>query len=333
MTAPLRIGVIGIDHRHIFTMTQHMLAAGGELVGWVTDGTPETLAGWLKRFPDAPRLGDPRDLIDDASVDIILTAAIPADRASIARQAMHAGKDVLSDKPGCLDLDQLAALERTMTETGRIWSVDFSERFEVPSVTRASDLVAAGAIGDVVHTLGIGPHRLNAPTRPDWFWDATRGGGILADIGSHQIDQFLHFTGSHDARVTHASAHCRTRPGFQDVGEMILQSDRATGYIKVDWFTPDAMPTWGDGRLFLTGTEGQIEIRKYADVGGATGGDHVFLTNHETSERMDASADDLPFFRRLTCDIRNRGEMAHMRAHPVTVTRLALQAQAMADTC
>ena len=331
MTDGLRMGVVGIDHRHIYTMTAQMEAAGCTLVGWATEGSPGTLPGFVDRFPAAPRVADADVLLDDPSIDLILTAAVPADRAGIACRAMRAGKDVLSDKPGCLTLSDLAALRSAVEETGRRWAVDFSERLEVPAVTRAMEFIAAGAIGEVVHTLGIGPHRLNRATRPDWFFDPARNGGILIDIASHQIDQFLVLTGSSRAEIVHASVACLREPGFQDLGEIALTAGRARGYIKVDWFTPDGLPTWGDGRLFVTGTEGTIELRKYVDVGGAPGTDHLFLTTGGRCERIDASGAGLPFFAAFAQDIRARTAAAMPVEHPFTVMALAIEAQAMAE--
>ncbi len=326
-----RMGIIGIDHRHIYTMAGHMIDAGAELAGWWTDGMPRTLDGFLKRFPDAPRVSDAETLLDDATIDLILIASIPSDRAELAVHAMERGKDVMSDKPGCLTLHELDALKTTVATTGRIWTVDFSERFEVPAVTRASDLVADGAIGQVIQTLGIGPHRLNAPTRPDWFFDRSRNGGILTDIGSHQIDQFLHFTGAADAEITLASAQCSVTEGFQDFGQIALKSGQAQGYVRVDWFTPDALPAWGDGRLFLLGTAGTIELRKYVDVAGHPGTDHLFLTTGDRCERIDASGAGLPYFPRLINDIRDRTETAVSQAHTFKVMELAIRAQALAE--
>lgn len=334
MVKPLKMAVIGIDHRHIYTQIAHMQAAGCELAGWCSDGSPGTLAGFLRRFPDAPRVTAPEILLEDRTLDLILTAAIPAERAGIAIAAMGHGKDVLTDKPGCLTLDQLDAIRREVRETGRIWSVDFSERFEVPAVTLASELVAQGAIGQVIQVLGLGPHRLNAATRPDWFWDPALNGGLLTDIGSHQIDQFLHFTGTSDAEITLASTANIANPqapGFRDFGQIALQSGAAHGYIRLDWFTADALPTWGDGRLFLLGTQGTIELRKYVDVGGAPGTDQLFLTNGTRCERIDASASTLPFFTRLTDDIRNRTETAMPQTHAFRVMELAIRAQEVAD--
>ena len=334
MADPIRMGVIGIDHRHIYTMVSHMRDAGAELIGWCTEGEPNTIEGFLKRFPGAPRVADPAILLNDPTIDVILTAAIPCDRADIALRAMEAGKDVMTDKPGCLTLDGLEAIRAKVAETGRIWSVDFSERFEVPSVTAAADLVADGAIGRVIQVLGLGPHRLNRDTRPDWFFDPARNGGILADIGSHQIDQFLFFSGASDARITMASTANRGNPLdplFRDFGQMALSTGDVDGYVRLDWFTPDGLPTWGDGRLFLLGTEGTIELRKYVDAGRSERTDTLILTNGTRCETIDASDAGLPYFTRLVADLRDRTETAMPQAHAFKVMELAITAQAMAD--
>ena len=324
---------LGLDHRHIYGMTENMRAQGARCLGFWTDGAPQPLDGYLKRFPDVPRFDTLADALA-AGADLALVSAIPADRANLAIRAMQTGHDVMTDKPGCTDMDQLAAIKACVAETGRIWSINFSERFEVPSVTLADQLVQDGAIGRVVHTTGLGPHRLNRPTRPDWFFDRARYGGILTDIASHQIDQFLHFTQSTSARVTmaHVANHTNpSDPGLQDFGEVSLRSDTASGYIRVDWYTPDALPNWGDGRLTLLGTDGYIELRKYVDVGGRAGTDHLVLVNGTRCESIDARAAGLPYFERLAHDIAHRTETAMTQEHCFTVMELALQAQAMAE--
>lgn len=334
MSKPIRIGIVGIDHRHIYGMAAEMRNVGGALVCWWTDGTPATLPGFVERFPDLPRAATAREVIERDDIDLILLSGIPADRADQAIAAMRAGKDVMSDKPGCTDLVQLATIKACVAETGRIWSIDFSERFEVPAVTRAAELVAEGAIGKVIQTIGVGPHRLNLNTRPDWFYQRDRFGGILTDIASHQIDQFLFFTGSSDAKITLASTGNYGNPDtpeLQDFGQIALESDQGLGYIRVDWFTPDALPNWGDGRLMLLGTQGTIELRKYCDVGGADGTDHLFLVNATRAERMDCKGAGLPYFARLAADIRDRTETAMPQAHAFKVMELAITAQRMAE--
>lgn len=334
MSDAIRIAAIGIDHRHIYGQIENMLAVGAELAGWWTEGEPETLDGFVKRFPAAPRVSDRKALLEDPAIDLVLIAAIPVDRAALAIEAMRHGKDVMVDKPGCTSLDQLADLKQTVADTGRIWSVDFSERFEVASVTKAAELVQQGAIGKVVQTVGLGPHRLNRATRPGWFFEREKYGGILCDIASHQIDQFLYFTNSDDAEITLASAANYANPddpGLQDFGEIALLSANGHGYIRVDWYTPDALPTWGDGRLTILGTEGYIELRKYVDVAGDDGIDHLYLVNGTRCEKIDCSDAGYPYFRNLADDIRQRTESAMPQAHAFKVTELGIKAQMLAD--
>lgn len=329
-----RFAVLGIDHRHAFGMTENLMAAGAVCAGWWTSGTPETLQGFTKRFPDLLRVDDHRRLLDDPSIDLVVISAIPRDRAALAIAAMRSGKDVMVDKPGCTTMAQLQEIRQVQAETGRIWSVDFSERFEVPAATLADQLVRDGAIGRVVQTVGLGPHRLNRDTRPAWFFERAAYGGILTDIASHQIDQFLHFTGSTEADITHAAVENYAHPddpGLQDFGEIALRSDQGRGYIRVDWFTPDALPTWGDGRLTILGTDGYLELRKYVDVGGRAGTDSVVLVNGTRSEVLDARDAGLPYFSRLLNDIAERGETAMTQAHCFKVMELALIAQAHAE--
>ncbi len=334
MTRTLKIAALGIEHFHIFGMAGNMIEAGAEFVGWWNDGDAKPTEKFLKLFPDVPRRMDRDEILNDPEIDLILVADIPARRAALAVEAMEAGKDVMADKPGCTTLEQLDALRETQARTGRVWSVDFSERFEVPCVTRASELVAEGVIGRVVQTAGFGPHRLNKPTRPDWFFDRQAYGGVLTDIASHQIDQFLFFTGSTDAEIATSCARNYANPdtpGLQDFGEIVLRNERAHGYIRVDWYTPDALPNWGDGRLTILGTEGYIELRKYVDIANPAGTDHLFLVTGDRYEKIDCSDAGLPYFGRLKHDVLNRTETAMPQSHCFKVMELGIKAQMLAE--
>ncbi|MES2957153.1 MAG: Gfo/Idh/MocA family oxidoreductase [Pseudomonadota bacterium] len=333
-TRPLGVGVIGCDHRHIFGMLQGMLEVGAVGRGWWTDGEPPTLDGFRKRFPMLPQAADPHALLADPAIDLVLIATVPDERAQWAVEAMAAGKDVMVDKPGCTTLADLARVREAVARTGRIWSVNYSEHFEVPAVTKALALVAAGAIGRVVHTTGLGPHRHNPQTRAPWFYDPARSGGLLCDIGSHQIDQFMLFTGSTEVDIVAASTGNRANPehpAFEDFGQMLLRGNAGDGYVRLDWYTADALPTWGDGRLFVLGTEGSIELRKYVDVAGRPGTDHLFLVNGQRCEHIDASDAGMPYFARLADDVRQRTATAMDQQHSFHVMDLAIRAQAMAQ--
>ena len=326
----MRFAAIGLDHRHIYHMVGGLLEAGADCAGFdPATSDPRVLAGFRERFP---QLAEARadELLDDPTIELVVCAGIPSERGPLAIRAMRSGKDVMVDKPGVTSFEQLAAVEHAVAETGRIFSVCFSERFIVPSTIVAGKLIADGAIGRIVQTLGLGPHRLNRAIRPGWFFDKQYFGGILTDIASHQIDQFLHFTGSQDAEIVASGVGhfgAPDLPDFEDFGEVLLRSDRASGYIRVDWFTADGLPSWGDGRLTILGTEGTIELRKYLDIAGRPGTDHLFLVDKAGTRHIDASGEPLTYFRDLIADVANRSERAVTQRHVFTVCRLALHAQ------
>jgi len=331
---PFKLGVIGIDHGHIFGMLSNMKGQGCTCDAYWTDGPAVTEAKFGEVFPDVTKVEDRRRILDDPEIQMILISAVPEDRAGFAIEAMRAGKDVMVDKPGCTTLEQLSNIRKVQAETGRIWSVNFSERFEVPAVTKADELVKDGAIGRVIQTVGLGPHKQNLKTRPPWFFERARYGGILCDIGSHQIDQFLHFTGSDTAEVAHAHVENTTlpeHPGFQDFGEVVLRSDQGHAYVRVDWFTPNGLPTWGDGRLFIQGTEGQIELRKYTDIGRPHVTNSLILVNGEENTLIPCDDAGLPYFPRLVADVQDRTETAVPQAHTFTTMELAIRAQMKAE--
>ena len=327
----LLFAAIGLDHRHIYDQVEQLQREGAVCVGHCPrTSDPRVLDGFRERFPNVPAV-ERRRLLEEPSIDFVCIAAVPGDRAALAIDAMRLGKDVMVDKPGVTTLEDLAALQACVADTGRIFSICFSERFIVPAVELATQLVAQGEIGRVVQTTGLGPHRLNRAIRPSWFFDPRRYGGILVDIASHQIDQFLHFTGSDDAHVVSsgvANFALPDVPMFEDYGELLLHGDAgASGFIRVDWFTPDGLPTWGDGRLVLLGTEGFIELRKYVDIAGRPGTDHLFLCNRAGTRHIDASGVPLSYFARFLADVRDRTHTAMAQTHPFVVSRLAIEAQ------
>ena len=331
----IRFVVVGLDHRHVWDLVAGMIAAGAECAGWWPHSSdPNVVEGFRKRFPTLAEVPDKAALLSDPAVQAMVCAAVPADRAALAVEAMRHGKDVLMDKPGVIDAPGLRAVQAAVADTGRIFSICFSERFLVPATAVALRLVREGAIGRVVQTAGFGPHRLNRHLRPAWFFDPARYGGILADIASHQIDQFLAFTGSLDARVvcsTVGTFDDPRQPGFQNFGEVLLRSDRACGYCRVDWFTPDGMPNWGDGRLVVTGTEGSIELRKYLDIEGRPGTDHLFLADAKGTRYIPCADEPVRYFKTFCADVRDRTETTMTQEHVWTVCRLALAAQAGAE--
>jgi len=329
-TSPkIRFAAIGMNHGHIYNQTSLLIQAGAELVAYYAR-EPDLAAQYSQRFPQARLTASPAEILEDKTIQLVVSAAIPSERAQLGISAMQHGKDFMSDKPAFTTLEQLAEARRVQAETGRIYSICYSERLENPATVKAGELVQAGVIGQVVQTIGFGPHRVNLPTRPEWFFKKDKYGGIITDIGAHQFDQYLFFTAATSAEIT--AAHVANYkypqyPELEDFGEVLMRSENATGYIRIDWFTPDGLDTWGDARLFILGTEGYIEVRKYTDLSGRPGASHLFLVDHTGMNYLDCSQGDLPYGRLLLADIRDRTETAMPQAHAFLASELSLLAE------
>ncbi|CAH0995184.1 hypothetical protein EMA8858_01304 [Emticicia aquatica] len=325
----LRFSVIGMNHGHIYSQVEAVKKGGGQLVSYFAKEA-NLIADFAKRYPEAKLVKDEKEILEDKTIQLVLSSAIASERAPLGIRVMKSGKDFMSDKPGITTLEQLAEVRSVQKATGRIYSIMYSERFENRATVKAGELVKSGAIGNVIQTIGLGPHRMNTKTRPEWFFDRDLFGGIITDIGSHQFDQYLYFTGSKQADIIASqigNVHHPEFPKFEDFGDVMLRGDGGMGYIRVDWFTPDGLKTWGDGRLTILGTEGFIEIRKNIDIGGREGGSHLFLTDNKETKYFDCTAQNLPYGSLLVDDILNRTETAMTQEHCFFATELALKAQ------
>lgn len=328
----IRFAAIGLNHNHIYGQTNLLLAAGAQLAAYYAP-EPELAAEYGRAFPQAPVASSAAEILEDESIQLVISAGIPADRAGLGITVMRHGKDYMSDKPGFTSLAQLEEVRRVQAETKRIYSIDYSERFEVRGTVKAIELVRAGAIGQVVQTVGLGPHRPRFAGRPAWYFEREKFGGILTDIASHQCDQFLAITGATQVEIAHsqvANYNHPQYPEFEDFGDIVLRTANCSGYVRVDWYTPEGLDTWGDGRLIVIGTEGFLEVRKYTDLAGRPGGDHVFLVDGKETRYVDAREVELPYGRQLLDDIVNRTETAMTQAHCFYASELALTAQAKA---
>ena len=325
----IKFSVIGINHSHIYGMVDAVTRGGGELVSFYVK-EPDLASAFAKKYPKAKPARNKKEILEDSSIQLILSSGIPVERAPLGIEVMQHGKDYLVDKPGITTLEQLEAVRRVQKETQRMYTIMYSERLENRATVKAGEMVKAGIIGNVIQTIGMGPHRMNPRSRPEWFFDKKYFGGIITDIGSHQFDQFLFFTGSTKADIVAAqvgNVHYPQYPQFEDFGDVMLRGNNGTGYIRVDWFTPDGLKSWGDARLTILGTEGYIEIRKNLDIGGREGGNHLFLVNQKETRYINCNKDPLPFGGLFVNDIVNRTETAMPQEHCFLATELALKAQ------
>jgi predicted dehydrogenase len=338
----IKFAACGMSHDHIYGMISAIQRGGGELVAaW--GGEQDKLAAFTKRFPGVKTVQTQDEILNDPSVQLVLSSQIANERAPLGIRAMHHGKDFLSDKPGVTTLEQLAEVRKAIADTKRMYAIMYSERLEVKAAIYAGVLIQQGAIGKVIQTINIAPHQViqnqgdagGGAARPDWFWNPDQYGGILCDIGSHQVDQFLFYTGSTKAEIVAsqiANVGHPDHPRFQDFGDMTLRGDRGLGYVRLDWFTPDGLGTWGDGRSFILGTNGYIEIRKYIDVAVGRQGNNLFLVDNKQARYIDCNNMPLPFGSQFVADVVNRTHEAQDPVQCLLTAELCLNAQRNATT-
>lgn len=328
------IAAVALDHGHINGMCNGLVESGATLK-WVYDPDPEKVEKFVEAFPGVQVAESLEQVLEDKEIKLVAAAAIPNKRSELGIKVMEAGKDYFTDKTPFTTLAQLEETKKVVERTGQKYMVYFSERLHVEAAVFAGDLIKQGAIGRVIQVTGFGPHRLNADSRPDWFFNKEQYGGILCDIGSHQIEQFLYYTGNEDATVLHSKVGNYNNPEYpelEDYGDATLVGENGATFIfKVDWFTPDGLGTWGDGRTFITGTEGTIELRKYIDVAKNESGDHLFLVNKEGEKHYELRGEvGFPFFGQLILDCINRTENAMTQKHAFKAAELCLKAQEQA---
>ncbi len=325
----IRFSAIGLNHGHINSQVETVIRGGGELVSFFAK-EPDLIAAFSKRFPQAKLARSEQEILEDKSIHLVVSAAIPVERAPLGIRVMQHGKDFMADKPGITTLEQLEEVKKVQKQTKRIYSILYGERMENRASIQAGHLIKQGAIGKVVQTLGTGPHRMNPQSRPEWFFDRKAYGGIICDIGSHQCEQFLYFTNSTKADVLCSqvgNVNNTQYPGLEDFGDATVRGNGGSGYFRVDWFTPKGLNTWGDGRLTILGTDGYMELRKNIDIGGREGGNHLFLVDNKATRYIECDEVELPYGPAFVQDILNRTETAMTQEHCFLATELALKAE------
>lgn len=330
------IAAVALDHGHIYGMCNGLTEAGATLK-WVYDPDPKKVEGFLKAFPEARAAASEEEVLNDPEVKLVCSAAVTSKRCELGLRVMAAGKDYFTDKAPLTTLEQLAAAKDMVKRTGRKYMVYYSERIHVEAAVFAGQLIADGAIGTPIHIDGFGPHRIGDPKgRPAWFFEREKYGGILCDIGSHQIEQFLYYCNVKDAEVKYSEVGNYGHPDYpelEDFGDAVLVGDNgATQHFRVDWFTPDGLSAWGDGRTFILGTKGYIELRKYVNVGTHDGSsNHVFLVNEDGEQHFEVTGKvGYPFFGQLILDCINRTENAMTQEHAFKAAELCVRAQLQA---
>ncbi|WP_245523841.1 Gfo/Idh/MocA family protein [Sphaerochaeta globosa] len=323
--------VIGLDHGHIYAMTNGLLEAGAQLA-YVYDEDPNKVEVFLAAYPQAQIAPSSDYILNNAGISLVASAIKPSLRCSLGLAVMESNKHYFCDKPGMLSLEETRIIRDACKRTGKRYFIYFGERIHVEGALYAQQLIEDGVLGEVLSVNILAPHRLNKASRPPWFFNPEENGSILVDIGSHQLEQFLTYTNSRSAKILHSSIanyNNPDHPDFQDFGQCVLVGDRgATCYFRVDWFTPDGMGAWGDGRVFIVGTKASVEIRKYLDVARSNQGDQVYLVDGQGEHHIEAFGSiGFPFFGAMILDCLNCTDHAITQEHTLLTMELAIQAQ------
>lgn len=260
--------------------------------------------------------------LEAEGIPLVISAVRPAERAQLGIRVMRAGKDFLADKGGFLNLEDLAEARRVQQRTQRKYFISYNERVLLPVSMKIDELIKAGAIGRVTHMKGVGPHGLfgHGPREP-WFWTKAGRGGILADVGAHQADQFLHYVGSDGAQVVSSETgnfENPDHPEFEDWGHVSFRCTAGTGEATVTFYTGKTSTGF---LLDLEGTEGRMEVRKYSGQIAVVG-----RNGKRTEYRVDPKM-PCPFGRQLVDDVLNRTETAMQQTHAFLASELAVRAQ------
>ena len=325
---------VALNHGHIYGMCNGLIGAGATLKS-VYDPDPAKVADFCKKFPDVKPAASEEEILNDPEIKLVAAADITSKRAALGIRVMKAGKDYFTDKAPLTTLEQLEAAKKVVAETGRKYGVYYSERLHVESAVFAGQLIEQGVIGKVIQVIGMGPHRLTPSRRPEWFFQKEYYGGILCDIGSHQIEQQLFYTGAKDAKILSSQYGNFAHPEYPELDDFgdahLLMDNGSTGYFRIDWFTPDGLQTWGDGRMFILGTKGYIEQRKYMNFGTNDGPGHLFLaTDKEETHYQVKGKIGFPFFGQFVLDCINRTENAMTQEHAFKAAELCVRAQMQA---
>lgn len=329
---------VGLSHGHIYGMCDGLIKAGATLK-WVYDENPALIEDFRKKYPEIPVAKSLDEILCDKEVKLVASADIPSKRCPLGIKVMESGKDYFADKAPLVTLSQLDAARDAVRRTGKKYAVYYGERLGSECAMFAGTLIERGAIGRVINVIGMGPHKLaNGEKRGEWFYKRETQGGILIDIGSHQIEQFLYYTGNSRATVTSsriANYNHKEYPEFDDFGDCnLLGANGATGYFRVDWFTPQGVKPFGDGRTVIVGTDGYIELRKYTNIGVEDVGNNMIIATSDGVETLNVNGKiGLPYFGQLILDCLDGTENAMTQEHAFYSAELSVLAQNGAFMC
>jgi len=186
----LRVGFIGAGAYSSRTLVQAFKGAGADLRTIVSAGGVSA-AHHGRKFGFAQAAADAEAVLGDPDIDAVCIATRHDSHARYVEAALTAGKHVFVEKPLCLTLDELAAIQAAQAASGRQLMVGFNRRFAPLVVTAKTRLAATPGPKSFVMTVNAG----HVPA-DHWAQDPAVGGGRLLGEGCHFIDLLRHLAGA-----------------------------------------------------------------------------------------------------------------------------------------
>ena len=285
--AKMKFSIIGCQHAHIGIFIEEMLSLGHHCTGiYEPDNRP--LAEHLAQKYGLPLAGDPETLL---AADVVGCASVNQEKMDVIELCERHGKPIMIDKPAVTSREGLDRLRRVF-ERGRIQvGMLLTERFR-PEIRLAREWIERGELGELVHISMRKPHRLNPESRPAWHFSKDQSGGIIIDLLVHDFDLLRFFTGQEVSSSSGfmSKSMLPEHPTFYDAaGLQVVMDQGITAQLYADWHTPPTCWTWGDGRIFLTGTRGTAEIRLEGDPFLGQGGVALYMNAEKAWTRAEGS--------------------------------------------
>ncbi|OCA85969.1 hypothetical protein A8F94_14070 [Bacillus sp. FJAT-27225] len=262
---PYRFAVVGCRHFHILEFIDEMIKLGHQFAG-IYESENSSYRDTITNKYLVKSFGSLNDLLPE-NLDIVVCSDINSRKIDVVEWCEKHRIHIMADKPIVTSFEQYERLERVMSRNHIQVGMMLTERFQ-PVFQTLKRLMDERRFGDITHISVKKPHRLGKAKREPWFFSKSLSGGIVVDLLIHDFDLLRWLTGMEATKINGYMTK-NILPEYEDFYDVasfsVLLTNRLPVQLYADWHTPSSSWTWGDGRVFITGTEGCAELRLQGD--------------------------------------------------------------------
>lgn len=246
MTAPVRVGVVGVGYWGPNLLRNFHNCPGAEAT-WACDLNADRLAHMGSLYPTVKTTSDYQELLDDEALDAVVLATPANTHCELACRAMDAGKHVFVEKPMANSAEECRRMVAKAEETGR--KIMVGHTFLYNSVVKTiKEMITSGELGDILY---IYINRLNLGL----FRDDCN---VVWDLAPHDI-AILGYLLDSDPESLVATGHAYVQPKIEDVAFINLRYPGGVmAHLHVSWLDPNKVR-----RLTIVGSK---KMLVYDDV-------------------------------------------------------------------